>query len=107
MNEANGFAEALETGMKRAKEDDREKLVSALSHCTDILDWPPEIVLKLLQIKPVELRKIQRTVGLAQDAKIDCSVEEMAHVLDMARVARIMEEEPEPTFGGPVGVTGS
>jgi len=109
--EANGFAEALETGMKRADEQDIEKLVSALSHCSAILDWPPEIVAQLLKIGPIEFRKIQKAVGVVLDNKIDLPITKMAEVLDMARVARIMEEEPEPAFGvtgptGPVGAIG-
>lgn len=104
--EANGFADALEEGMQRAKEQDNKSLISALSHCTAILDLPPEMVLQLLKIKPNDLWKLQNVLSLVKDSALNLSKEDMEGILDMARVVRIMEEEPDPRNSMSVGVTG-
>lgn len=99
-----GFAEAMETGLSRAKDEDRQKLVSALSHCSAVLDLPPEAVIQLLKIKAQDLWKLQSALRVAETLSL--SQAEMSEVLDLARVARIMEEEQEPSMGSP-GVTGA
>lgn len=106
MNE-NSFVASIATGLERVQEQDRKKLVSTLSHCSPVLDLPPELVVQLLKIKQQDLWKLQAAIKAAEHLKL--SSEEMGEILDEARVARIMEEEPEPSMGptGPTGVQGA
>jgi hypothetical protein len=104
------FADAFKAGIKASEKADTKKLVDALSECSPILDFPPEIVCKLLSMKAQDVLKLH---GIMQQhifgTNKQISVERMAELLDLARVARIMEEnEPAMAFGptGPVGPTG-
>jgi hypothetical protein len=104
------FSEALKVGLERAAEEDKVKLANAMSHCTTILDLPPEAVIALLQIKRNDLWKLQNALEIAQEKKLEFSNESMAELLDLARVARVMEED-EPVnrsrgVTGPTGPTG-
>jgi hypothetical protein len=107
------FAEALQLGLSRAEEEDQKKhdglkqtLVKALSHCSQILDLPPESVVQLLKLDENDIWKLRGALVAAKS--LDLANENMADILDLARVARIMEEdEPVPLVTGPTGATGS
>jgi hypothetical protein len=100
----------LMANVEASREEDKTKLANALSHCSSILDLPPEAVIALLQIPRNDLWKLQNALEIAQENKLEFSSESMSELLDLARVARVMEED-EPVnrsrgVTGPTGPTG-
>jgi hypothetical protein len=89
---------------KLKRDGEVKKLVSTLSHCSNILDLPPETVITLLKMNRSDMWKLASALDIVQDRRLEFSVEEMADILNDAKVARIMEED-EPRQG-PVGATG-
>jgi hypothetical protein len=85
---------------------ERQALIDKLSLCSHVLDLPPEMVLAMLRIQESDAWKLVEIIRLAQKVKIE-SPEQMKEILDLARVARIMEEQQEPigpaSFSGPTG----
>ena len=59
-----------------------------------------------MKCKRNELWKLDRALTVAQTHKIEFTEQEMAEVLDLARVARIMEENEPKRFVGVTGPTG-
>ena len=96
MDEAD--AEALRVGTIK-------KIVGVFSQCNSILDLPAEVVNAILTINRNDFWKLQNVIHLVSNSKLKFSNEDMARVLDDAKVARIMEEEVEPIYG-PTGATG-
>jgi hypothetical protein len=84
----------------------KKRLVDALSQCSSMLDFPPEVVGKILEIKPDDAWRMGEIINAANQLRAvnDISLEDIPELLDLARVVRIMEEQ-DP-FRGVRGVTG-
>jgi hypothetical protein len=95
---------------KLIRDDEVKKLVKVLSHCSNILDLPPESVIALLRLDPHEIERLRTALNMIQRKDLEFTIEEMGTILNDAKVVRIMEEEPPmPTVvnnTGPTGATG-
>ncbi len=83
-----------------------QELIRALSQISTILDFPPEIVIKLLKMPSKDMWKLSSLLATAE--RMEFTPEEMAQALDLAKVSRIMEEERAVAISptGPIGPTG-
>jgi hypothetical protein len=97
------IGEPMSEEEQKKQEEATQKLIHALSQVNSILDLPPEIVIQILKIKQNDVWRLSEVIRLAET--MEFTPEEMSHVLDLARVSRIMEED-DPWVLGPTGPTG-
>ncbi len=91
----------------QVKDKETKRLIDYLSQCNSILDFPAVTVLHLLKIDPSDLWKIQEIVRLFKNTELELNEQGMSEILDMARVARIMEDQEHRLNNAPIGATGA
>ncbi len=82
-----------------------QKIIEAMSFCNSVLDLPVESFGHLLKIKPDEVWKLVEALRNAE--KLSLTNEELSHILDVAKVKRIMDDTYASPMLGPTGPTGA
>ena len=94
---------SLRSEIDTARRKKLDYLVNTLSRYNSILNLPINVILRLMKINAKDTWGIPEIINICKD--LDLSKDEMKEVLDLAKVARITEEdESRPT--GVYGVTG-
>lgn len=82
-----------------------EKMIEGLAYCNSILDMPVDAFRHLLKVKSDEMWRLLDVIRNSE--KIDLSDGELAHILDVAKVKRIMDDTYASPMTGPTGPTGA
>jgi hypothetical protein len=75
----------------------------ALSRATKVLDVPIDVIGKILEIPDNDFWALRSAGRILTDAGVEADHETLAEAIDMAKVARIMDD---PSNNMPIGVTG-